>query len=38
VYTGRVSTWQDVEQRLRSDDVVHADGCLHIKAMVSKLH
>jgi hypothetical protein len=38
VYSGRTITWQDVEQRLRADDVVHADGCLHIRAVVSKLH
>jgi hypothetical protein len=37
VCSGAASSWQQVERGLRVKQAVHADGCLHIKAVVSEL-
>jgi hypothetical protein len=37
VYSGTASSWQQVERALREQQAVHADGCLHIRAVVEEL-
>jgi hypothetical protein len=37
VCSGTASSWQQVEHALREKQAVHADGCLHIRAVVKKL-
>jgi hypothetical protein len=37
VYMDPASSWQQVERALREKQAVHADGCLHIRAVVKKL-
>jgi hypothetical protein len=37
VYSAVTSSWQQVEQALRERQAVHADGCLHLAAIVTSL-
>jgi hypothetical protein len=37
VCSGAASSWPQVERALRAKQAVHADGCLHIQAVVSEL-
>jgi hypothetical protein len=38
VFDGCVSTWQEVEQRLRADQVVHDDSYIHIRVVIKNWH